>query len=651
MRGVSTFGAFTTARLGIFAAQKGLDVTGHNITNINTSGYSRQRLDQMSLRVGGTDRYSSSNDTIIGSGVLCTGVSQLRDPYLDIRFRNEQASVGSMDAKLAGLDEITSILDEVSKGDGSGIVEAQFNDLVTQLENLSLNAGKEEFDGLVRSSANSLVKLFNNYAQQLNTVSENQELGFRQDIDTVNTILRNIGDLNDSILKSEIHGDSALELKDQRNLLIDDLSSYAKINVEYKSVSIGAGKTVDQLMIHLAGTPGGNQTTSRSTLVDGNFAAQLSVRQLPTLNPAYDPAYDNTVPGYNAADPKASMYLKKNGDLTNDLNEAAKLDSSNYDLDLGALTDAKGRVQVGSAAVALGDLDLFGSLQATREILTEAGEFTANAVVAPPTATDSGANSKRGIPYYQKSLDSLAQKLASVLNTANSGYMVDGHGNYVNKSDGKPLVYDDGDPLTPPVPLTKKDLDLTLPSAQKTYLEAKGQLLGGPLFSNSSNGNATSNITAANISISKSWSVGDVRVLTSKVMGSTNGTINSTANDNIMHTLILMDGKQSFVPNDTAPGAFEGDIPFFNGSFQEMLTNISGTLANDVKSTSTLLNNYASSATEISVSRDSVSGVDLNDEATSLMQYQKSYSAACRLMTTLDEALDKLINGTGMVGR
>ena len=64
-----------------------------------------------------------------------------------------------------------------------------------------------------------------------------------------------------------------------------------------------------------------------------------------------------------------------------------------------------------------------------------------------------------------------------------------------------------------------------------------------------------------------------------------------------------------------------------------------------------MLTNYVASATELNTSRDSVSGVDLNDEAASLMQYQKSYAAACRLMTTLDEALDKLINGTGVVGR
>ena len=46
--------------------------------------------------------------------------------------------------------------------------------------------------------------------------------------------------------------------------------------------------------------------------------------------------------------------------------------------------------------------------------------------------------------------------------------------------------------------------------------------------------------------------------------------------------------------------------------------------------------------------RDSVSSVDFNDEAMNLMMYSKSYNAACRLMTTIDSVLDKLINGTGL---
>ena len=100
---IGTFGSFTAARLGIYASQASLNVTGNNIANINTKGYTRQRMDLVSIYSGGADRYSNMFNMNVGYGVLCSGVSQLRDPYLDIRFRNEQANLGQQAAKLNGL--------------------------------------------------------------------------------------------------------------------------------------------------------------------------------------------------------------------------------------------------------------------------------------------------------------------------------------------------------------------------------------------------------------------------------------------------------------------------------------------------------------------------------------------------------------------
>ena len=77
-----------------------------------------------------------------------------------------------------------------------------------------------------------------------------------------------------------------------------------------------------------------------------------------------------------------------------------------------------------------------------------------------------------------------------------------------------------------------------------------------------------------------------------------------------------------------------------------MLLNIESTLAKDQMSTDAVLNNYVIAANDAYVSREGVTGVDLNDEATSLITYQKAYTAACRLLTTLEEALDSLINAT-----
>jgi len=623
---ITTFGAFTTARLGIYAAQKALNVTGNNIANINTTGYTRQAVDQVSLRVGATNHYASANGGVTGSGVLVTGMSQFRDPYLDIRYRNQNSSVGAMDTKLGGLEELSNILDEVGKGsegnEGEGVLAAQFQDLRDQLAKLTGDQSTEdEFLTLARSSAVSLVKLMNNYAQRLGEVGKNQANGLQKDVSSVNDILKNIQTLNENIQKSEIYGDSALELRDQRNLKLDELSQYIKIDVTYEPVSVGAGKTVDKLVIKTS-------DDNPITLLDGDYAGQLSLKANDLRkNPAYNP---DAVPA-DTDDP----YLDADGNPTADANAAAKLP---YALTLSELKNRNGAALAGSEDYQFSDTELYGSLQASRELLTETGEFT----TADMAKMDADATTKRGIPYYQNALDSLARKFASVLNAANTGYMYNSAGNYI-KTDGTEITDIHGDPIHKVEILT---------SALKTELDGAGGVpLGGVLFSNSTNGDDTSGITAANISISKSWST-DASVLQNSFQAlEGKSTVGSSDNRNILHILAQFDGKQDYKPGDMVTDAADGATKFFSGSFEEMFTNIEETLATDTKSTTTLLDNYSVSTTALDSDRDSVSGVDLNDEAMNMMQYQKSYSAACRLMTTLDEVLDKLINGTGVTGR
>lgn len=627
MSSIGTFGAFTTARLGIYAAQLGLNVTGNNIANINTYGYTRQVLDQVSLRTGTGDRYQSSFDVRVGNGVLPTGVSQIRDPYLDIRYRTESASVGAMNSKLSGLNDLAAILDEVADGDEqNGLIEAQLSDLLAALQNLSTSTGQEEFDTQVKSSAEALVTLFNSYASRLEQLQENTVDSFYQNVDKVNELLSNIGELNAQIRKSDIHGDSALEMRDERNRLIDELSQYMKIDVVYSMEDLGGGMEVEKLTIKLGNAnPDANVTTDSSTLVDGAYFTQLSTK-VPKANPDYD---EN--------DPTSLPYLDENNQPTDDLEKAVWEDLPNYGIALEGLRDSKGQLTPTAALqniITLDDNDLYGSLQSIREMLTEAGEFaTADTI----NNVDEKAATKRGIPYYQKSLDLLANKIANVFNEANQGYMVNEKGNYID-ADGKEIAMPDG---------TILNKDDTLTADQVTELENRGQKIGGNLFSNSGDGHDGTGITAANISISDLWSTGDVHIVASFVKPDGMDT-GSTDNSNILHMISLMNQKMDYNPQDLDADAASNKL--FNGTFQEMLTNISGVLGNDIRSTNVMLNTYYNAAIELDTSRSSVSGVDLNDEATSLMQYQKSYSAACRLMTTLDQVLDKLINGTGTAG-
>lgn len=664
MGSIGTFGSFTQARLAIYAAHKGLSVTGNNIANVNTTGYTRQRLEQSSFGASGADRYYSSFDSRVGNGVLCTGLTQLRDPYLDIRYRGEMANVGSMDAKLGGLENIQAVLDEVGKGDDAfGIIEAQLSDMVAKLRQLSDQTGHSLYDIQVRASADTLTKQLNAYASRLQEVYKNNMASYQQDVSKVNGILTNIRDLNATIRKNEIHGDNSLELRDERNVLIDQLSQYMKVDVTYTTEDIGGGQWVEKLVIKLGdanpdGKAGGTDTT---TLIDGVYGAQLSTTQLLTMNPNADLKQPNG--------PANQWYLDAKGNPTEKEEDAAKYDDPNLGLTVSALTDRKGAVMKDkdgkeSKAVDLADNDLYGALQSQRELLTRSGEFSTDAAIK----SDPNAASQRGIPYYQKSLDLLARQFAQTLNDANQGYVYDEKGNYVKgtmDADGK-ITRDNPSSFTFVNPqntaethtLNRNDTWDKLPDWAKKqmggansvedYLKGnKGISMGAPLFSNRGDRNDTDGITAANISISAKWAEGP-QIVRSFQLPSAMDKIPSTESSNIDHMIYLFEKKQDYKPGTIQDDAKGKDVTMFNGSFQEMWSNIGSVLGNDMKVTSTLLDAYYASSVSLDTSRDSVSSVDFNDEAMNLMQYSKSYSAACRLMTTIDSVLDKLINGTGV---
>ena len=692
---VGTFGMFTTVRLGIYTSQKGLNLTGNNIANINTVGYSRQTLDIKSMSANGVDRYSDSS-VRIGSGAYAYGVSQLRDPYLDIRYRTECASVGYMDTKLSNLNDLAAILDEIGAGDDqNGVIAAQFSDFAAALQNLSEYTGQGEFDTQARSSATALVHLFNSYAHKLDEVEVNAVDRFESDLKIVNEILANIRDLNTHIRKCDIHNSPALEMRDERNRLIDELSQYIKIDVEYTNEHIGPAVDVEKLSIKIAGTYPGQY------LVDGIYSTQLEQSD---LNPNYDPQVPGSLP-----------YLDKNGNPT---------DISNFDLLMTALTDNKGNLKTDYKSIAVEDVlpgmivtavdgtqydldaiindmvgdkslwnspidengnqtqyllrkitdeaedgstttrytisatqvkvsteirlddnSLYGSLQAAREFLTESGEFATTDYIE---TVDPSAATKRGVRYYKKALDLLARKFADSMNAANSGYRYtfdhDAQKYYYVDVDGKPINGPDGN-------LMEKKAEEDLTEEDIAYLNEHGSRPAnyGNLFSIRGDSNDGEGITAANISVSAAWASGDVQIVNSYAVISGSNIIPTTDNTNILHMVHLMDEDMNYNPTQLVDGT--RDAAFFTGSFSEMLGNINAVLGNDQSSTQIMLDNYYTSAVELDTGRDSVSSVDLNDETVNMIQYQKSYSAACRLMTALDETLDKLINGTGVAGR
>lgn len=246
----STFAGFNMASLALGASQRALDVTGQNLSNIHTRGYTRQRLDQISLHPVGNSISSSAYDAKVGQGVMMTGVSQIRDPFLDIQYRNQLPKVGTADAQDAILSQIGQIFDETDKE----AIAYQFQQIISQLQNLSdpQNSGTNSADTIVRSACEILLNTLHQNGTKIQEVYD--ELKTKMDetiVPEINEYLRDIAELNKSIKNSQILGNPALELQDDRNELIDALATYFPIEATYEKKYVGGGESVDILNINL----------------------------------------------------------------------------------------------------------------------------------------------------------------------------------------------------------------------------------------------------------------------------------------------------------------------------------------------------------------------------------------------------------------
>ena len=225
-----TFMGFETARKGLMVSQKSLDITGQNITNINTPGYTRQRVDQVSMTVSGqTSRYAISNNALAGQGVKVNGISQVRDSFLDKRFREEYGDVGYYDQCSTILADIEAALDEIT----SNGLKSAIAGLFTSLQNLTNNADQVTHANIVLTASRNLTQVLNQFDAKLNNIREQQMFDMDIAVGEVNSILERIAGLNESISKDMFLAGASTseyykpnELVDQRNLLLDELSRY-----------------------------------------------------------------------------------------------------------------------------------------------------------------------------------------------------------------------------------------------------------------------------------------------------------------------------------------------------------------------------------------------------------------------------------------
>lgn len=226
----STFFGLTIASSGLTAYQASLNTTANNVSNVQTKGYTRQNANleaSQALRVNA--RYGSQ-----GAGVSVISIKQVRNEYYDTKYWENQASVGLYETKLGYLEQIENFLidDDTEKG-FSTILNEMFNSLDT----LKNNAGDVTVRQQFISDAQKFTTFFNSLAIGLGNIQDSVNEEIKSTVANINAIGEKITLLNDQINVIEVQGGYANELRDQRALLIDELSAIVPVEVSEVPVS------------------------------------------------------------------------------------------------------------------------------------------------------------------------------------------------------------------------------------------------------------------------------------------------------------------------------------------------------------------------------------------------------------------------------
>ena len=561
----SSFLGLYVQREALLISQKALDITGNNISNINTPGYTRQRVDICSVaNVKGSLGYNTSI-TLAGKGSEAVGVAQIRDRLLDTKVRNYSGDLCDVGVKMSTLSDVEDVFDAIETDELGSSFAAIVNQFKESLQSFSVdNADRSEMANIAINNAESLVQAIVGYDSKLTDISE-QVLGDTQaTVDRVNAIFAEMGSLNKQIKDAYIsmgyiesdegnyhvmNDYGPLELKDQFHSLLDELSQYGNMHVTEENDGTFKVEFANQLVV--SNDKYAQMATTLEQPKPTELGFEISQVQYDAdgdiIGGLYDKDdwYDMNVQFGTGGN---EQILVRNGHAGATVDITGKNDKGVYILDSGSLR---------------GSLDVYNG----RGIYAEGAE----------------PNAYQGIEYYRDMLNSFVRTMTNEMNGIFAGY-------------GEIFTYENAD------------------------------------------GNADFRTAAENFRVADDWK--DYPELISNPTKANE--FAELDNTYIQKMLGVLNSPQEYGngvvsdPQEFTPEKFVAHICDNLGSQVEYETGVYN--ATDIMLTS------------VETARSEVMDVSMDEEGINMMNYQKWYNAISRMITTLDEALDKLINGTGRVG-
>lgn len=267
------------------ASQAALQTTSQNIANASVEGYSVQSV-RMAAQT--PQRFTYGN---LGTGVVVQGITQARDRLLDSQFRAATGGSANATATSDTLGRIEQVLGEPSTTGLANSLDAFWNswsDLANDPTSLSAR-------GVVRQRGADVAGQLNSFASQLDGIASDTRATLTSDVSKINDLARQIAGMAPAIVATEVGGQSANDLRDTRNRMIDQMASLADTQVVDRQdgsvgIYLGGRLLVDGSNYH--------QITASGQPVTVSFAGEAdAIQDIGGSIGASASAINQTIPG------------------------------------------------------------------------------------------------------------------------------------------------------------------------------------------------------------------------------------------------------------------------------------------------------------------------------------------------------------------
>lgn len=634
----SQFFGLNIGYTGLQAANAALNVTGNNISNVETKGYTRQEASQVAADALRTN----TSYGMAGAGVDTKSIDQIRNEYYDLKYWQNNASKGIYEIKQQYYRQIEDYFTDTDDVMGFNAV---FSDMFDALDEVYKSAGDDTRKASFLSQCKSLTEYFNNMDTSLKNLQIDVNNEIQNKVNEINSIASEIATLNKQINTIEVNHVKANELRDKRNLLIDQLSNIVDVKVtEIPIYTTEGGNEESGIYRYIVDIAGGQNLVNSYEYSSLECVARNGDEKVNQSDA--DGLYDiyltglplNLYGGSLGGQLKGLIEMRdgNNGENFSSKGKAAdgsnlvtcttdtvtvKIDLTNPNHDF--LTDmnkvtmnGKGTIVVGNKSLVY-DYWVYDSDNETYtfHLIQDAEHKNNKADGLSGKDAYIGVNiDYQGIPYYMAQMNEWVRSFAQAVNNIEKKAQINGNGDKADEL----FRFGFNESETGFSNFDYSSFDTNIKAIYD---------IGGHTVSTQNNNYLK--LTAGSFNINSSM-VKDV-----SLFGTTSDYMQGQDAQDITNLLLE-------VRTDKSKMSYRGC------SSEEFLQCMTSDVALGASSANNFYSNFDKISKAIVAQRTSVSGVDNDEEALNLVKFQEAYNLSSKMIQVMTEIYDRLILQTGV---